>query len=128
LDADPDYIRFLLDAGAEVNVFDDIVGYSPLMVAAMNSNVEIFNMLIDYGADYAAVNDNGVTVLHVATMNDSPEMVLTLLGLGAKVQARDGEGKTALDRAIEFRCNRVEPLLREAMGLPAAEPSGAAAR
>lgn len=119
LDADINFIRFLLAAGAEVNVFDDLVGYSPLMVAALNSNVEIFNLLIDHGADYTAVSENGVTVLHVATMNDSPEMVSKLLELGVDVWAEDGEGKTALDRAIEFRCNRVEPILREAMGLPA---------
>ena len=51
-------------------------------------------------------------------MNDSPEMVRTLLDLGADAQAKDGEGKTALDRAVEFNCNRVQPILREAMGLP----------
>ena len=128
LDADIDFIRFLLDSGAEINLFDKVVGYSPLMVAAINSNVDIFNLLIERGADIKAVSDKGITALHVATMNDSPEMVRTLLDLGADAQAKDGEGKTALDRAVEFNCNRVQPILREAMGLPPEEPGATPAK
>jgi len=117
-DPDIDFIRFLLDRGAEVNLFDSMVGYSPLMLAALGGNTDVFRLLIDRGADYNAVNKDGVSVLHVTVQNDNPEMIRILLALGVDVNIRASQGNTPLDWAVEFRCNRVEPILREAMGLP----------
>jgi len=117
LEVDPEFIRFLIQLGADVNVFD-INGASPLTMAAVGGHVEVFHDLINAGADCKAVNQMGVPALHIVIMNDNAEMVQTMVDLGVDLYAKDNEGKTALDRSIEYSCDISESVLREAMGLP----------
>jgi len=116
-EVDRDFVKFLVENGADVNVFNK-TGASPLTLAAIGGYVEVFHDLIDAGADYKAVNEMGVPALHFVIMADNAEMVQTMVDLGVDLYARDNEGKTALDRSIEYSCNNSERVLREAMGLP----------
>lgn len=55
----------LLCAGAEVNVKNE-VGMTPLLIAVKKGSVDKTKLPVDNGADLAATNQDGGTVLHLA--------------------------------------------------------------
>jgi len=61
-------IKAVYDAGAEVNA-KSVIGETPLMQMCQNNNVEGVQTLLEYGANPAAQNKYGVSVLQYATNN-----------------------------------------------------------
>ncbi|MBN2081963.1 ankyrin repeat domain-containing protein [bacterium] len=118
LDADPAFIKALLERGADVNAAETDFGYSPLLLAARLGHFEICQLLIAHDADLAYTTQDGSTVLHAAVASDNAQLVAFLLSLPVDLWATDKEGRTALDRAEEYNCNQVLPLLRKAQDLP----------
>lgn len=83
----PQVVKLLLDSQANPN-YTDFQRYTPLVIACERGNVDLVEMLIDYGADVnqPATNIN-LTALHVASNNnDGKEMVELLLDRGAVTQ------------------------------------------
>ena len=90
-----DYIRVLISEGADVNARSRS-GWTPLMYAASNSNLEIVQLLLEKGADVNARNTAGWTPLLHAAQFSSSEIVELLIEKGADVNARGTLGMTPL--------------------------------
>ena len=56
-------ITVLLENGADVNLMDATTGQTALMIAAVERNVDIVKLLLEYGADVTQVNREGKSVL-----------------------------------------------------------------
>jgi ankyrin repeat protein len=74
-------------------------GGTPLMMAMFEDHAEVASLLIDYGSDLNAVNNEGSTPLICAVDDGSPDCVKLLLARGADFTIRNKRGHTALDIA-----------------------------
>jgi predicted component of type VI protein secretion system len=79
----PDYIRMLIEAGADVNARDGM-GQTPLMFATRNSTPEVVTLLIEAGADVNARASSGRTPLSRANGRVFPEIIKILKAAGAQ--------------------------------------------
>lgn len=86
-------VKAAVAAGADVNA-KDAEGSTPLMYAALYSNVDCMRLLLDNGAVPNAANDLGATAL--LWTGARLEKVTLLVERGAEVNARSKLGKTAL--------------------------------
>ena len=110
INPNPEMIRILVDAGADVNKRYETRGGSAffqkatiLMVACLaGANSDVIQALIDAGADVNARTEKGYTALMyaVSTRRNTPEIIKTLVNAGAKYKLRDYNGKMAIDKAL----------------------------
>jgi uncharacterized protein len=90
---DPEVIRVLLEAGAEINRLSatrnfrasSCAGTSPLYVAVRSSNPEVVRTLVDAGADISHRRCGHTVFMEALARNVSPEVVNLLLEAGADV-------------------------------------------
>ncbi|AVL94102.1 putative ankyrin repeat protein [Megavirus vitis] len=114
---DIDLIECLLKNGADTNI---ITGYS---VSALNlcfwnagipriEKLQIFKLLLNYGANVNISAGNKQTLLHNAVRVNEYEMVKLLLEYGADINARDNDGSTPImclnDCHHDYDIGRVE--------------------
>lgn len=134
-----DYIRLLLDAGADVNarmrsstetrtvfthqwLYEE--GATPFLRAAQSGDLALLRLLLEHGADPSLNADDGTTPLMAAagigwvegvtyewSEQESFETVRFLLELGADVNAHGPDGRTALMGAAHKGRNDVVQLL-----------------
>jgi ankyrin repeat protein len=104
----------MLDKGAEVESHDGS-GWTPLICAAFNANLDTARLLIQRGANVNARDDNSSkTVLMHSVCNmfsappDRPLVVRLLIDSGANVNAKDNYGYTALAHAEGRSCTYPE--------------------
>lgn len=76
------------------------LGITPLIIAAMQNNIGIINVLISHGADINDSNDTGITPLMSAVRRSNYLASKYLIDLGAKVNVKDIFGKSILDYAL----------------------------
>jgi ankyrin repeat protein len=107
-----DYVRRLVDAGAEINFF----GWPPLVYAAYNGHTKIVDYLIGRGADVNAKTENGSSALFFASRFGHIETVRTLLKHRADLTIVNDKDETAVDWALKSRNIDIEAVLREAGG------------
>ena len=101
-------IRQFIEAGVDVNAADAVQGFTPLMNAAQNGNLEAVKLLLAKGANVNAVSrppsqkvKNGVinlgqtTALMLAATGPA-DVVTTLIAAGAEANAAESRGMTAL--------------------------------
>jgi Domain of unknown function (DUF4253)/Ankyrin repeats (3 copies) len=89
-------VRERLEAGAFVDSCHP-TGHSSLMIAAVNGNREIFEMLLDAGADpYVQYGGMGLTALDEAAAMGRSEIVEVWLQRNLEVNLADGVGNTPL--------------------------------
>lgn len=88
-----------------------LFGTTTLHWAAQGGNEEVFNLLLERGADPLATGYLGLTTLHYALLGDNVEIVRTLLESGADPLAEDITGNTPLDLTVN---EEIQHLLREA--------------
>ncbi len=55
----PETVKILLDKGAKPNIIDSDEHFSPLMHAAAEGNLEVVNLLLEYGADLSLKDIDG---------------------------------------------------------------------
>jgi ankyrin repeat protein len=101
----PATLKMLVDHGAYVNYqnlhepnLPALIGFTPLMNAAIANDRESFLFLLDHGADPNMRSKNGVTALILLQQSDSgdPEMTLALIKHGARVGDKQPDGSDAL--------------------------------
>ena len=93
-------------------------GYSPLMLAAYNGNLEVARYLITKGANAESADLSGSTVLMGAAFKGQLDLVELLLASGAKIEARNAKNQTALDFANMFGRSEVALLLKSKQHKP----------
>ncbi len=111
---DPALVRLLAANGADVNAAN-VNMLTPLMYAIAVEGpqcVNILRELCDAGADVNLRDPTGTTPLIWAANGDSVAAVKFLLERGADVRATDGEGKTALQMALESGQPHIARVLR----------------
>ena len=78
----------------------DNSGWTSLMFAARNGNIDAINALVDNtGADVNARDNNGRTPLMYAAKSGNPDSVRTLVKAGSDIDAQDNYGLTPLMHA-----------------------------
>lgn len=111
-------VKILLDAGADVESTISLDGTyensTGMQWAAINNNVELAELLIEYGADVnTAETLHNRTPIHGAAYYNSPEMVVFLLENGADPERRDSFGDTPLHYAVSNRVLQTAQILIE---------------
>jgi ankyrin repeat protein len=107
-----DIVQVLCEAGADVNVADDI-GETPLIIALSQGHKNIVSYLISQGAEVNHADNTGRTALIWAGRDcGDVEVFELLLASGAKRGAKDSNGFSALDYAERIGRERVVALLR----------------
>jgi ankyrin repeat protein len=101
----PATLKMLVEHGANVNYqnlrepnLPALIGFTPLMNAAIANDRESFLFLLDHGADPNMRSKNGVTALILLQQSDSgdPEMTEALIRHGARVGDKQPDGSDAL--------------------------------
>ena len=107
-----DYVKRLIDAGAEVNFF----GWPPLSYAAYNGHLSIVDYLLKRGAEINATTENGSSALFFAARFGHIEVIKLLLANKADPTIVNENGETAIDWAMKSRNTDIADLLRAAGG------------
>lgn len=82
-------------------------------VSARNPDPEVFDYLLNHGADPSEGNDFGYTPLILAALNNHHHLIRRYLARGDDATVRDVDGETALSLAIEKRHEESVAALRE---------------
>lgn len=82
-------------------------------VSARNPDPEVFDHLLNHGADPSEGNDFGYTPLILAALNNHHHLIRRYLARGDDAAVRDVDGETALSLAIEKRHEESVAALRE---------------
>ncbi len=95
-----DVIRFLIQAGADVNAHDKR-GDTSLMRANWRGaldrdNADVIRLLIEHGARVDVQNENGTTALMCAAISNSRGMAKALIAAHADLDVHDKKGVTAI--------------------------------
>ncbi|XP_006815744.1 ankyrin repeat domain-containing protein 61-like [Saccoglossus kowalevskii] len=92
-----DILHTICEYGADVDLRDKTLLYTPIFVATKNGNVRVMKALIDRGADYTHEIPGNRTLLHVAARIDNTsdtDCIKLLLRLGLDPNAQDASGFT----------------------------------
>jgi hypothetical protein len=112
-----DIMRLLLERKADVNLGKD--SWTPLIIAARQSNPDCALMLIDAGADLnRQVKNNGWTAMHWAAYWGRGNVISALMEKGADLTLTDHQMNTAADIADREKYPRLGDMIR---GTPRAE-------
>jgi serine/threonine protein kinase/ankyrin repeat protein len=95
----PDLVEILLKNGSNTN-FDNGFGWTPLMEAVKQNDIDTVKKLISYGSNVNAAYNFGGTALMIAADKGNLEMITLLLNNNADINALNDDKKTALTIAI----------------------------
>lgn len=104
--------KLLLSKGVDVNVKDDS-GRTPLHYAAGLGNKELAELLLSRGADVNGAGGRVPPPIYGAVMADKQAIVELLLTNGANPNIVDLQGKTLLQRAMEWSRYDIAEVLRQ---------------
>ena len=96
---DPDRIKFLVGAGADVNK-PDLQGWTALTTAARQRRDGTIGLLVELGADPNKHDGNGMTPLAAALMRDHVPSIKQLVELGANLEEPGRQGFRPLPLAL----------------------------
>ncbi|TIC93819.1 Ankyrin-2 [Colletotrichum higginsianum] len=91
-----DYLRLLLDRGANVNRYSSNAGCAVLLSASEHGQLGAVRLLLERGADILAVDKNGRSAMSVAMDSGHRDVVNLLATRGADLNSRTENGDTAL--------------------------------
>jgi hypothetical protein len=94
-----EFVKSLLEKGANPNLQVTIYNTAPLHVAVRRKNRKIVNLLLEKGADPNIQNQEGYTCLFIiaASKDFNSEMATILLENGADPNIKNNSGKKAID-------------------------------
>lgn len=105
------FVRALEEKGYKL-VRDDQRGRMAF-ISARNPDPEVFDYLLNHGADPSEGNDFGYTPLTLAALNNRSSLIRRYLERGDDASVRDIDGETALSLALEKHNNEAVAALRE---------------
>lgn len=94
---DPDVVRWLLDAGADLNSVQTDGG--SLFAINGGDTVEMVGMLVAHGADVNRTDSRGKTPLIRFASNDGSDLLQAFIDRGARMNAQDHFGNSPLIEA-----------------------------
>ena len=106
-----DRVQAILGSDPEEVSARDESCYTALHWAAIRAKWEVFQLLVEAGADPNAVGGDGGTPLHWAAHHDRADMVRLLVDRGSDVLLPNQWGRTPLHTAARRGCARVAALL-----------------
>ena len=89
-------VKFLLEAGVNVNYKIENTGGTALMRANWSGHIKVVRLLLEFGAKVDIQDEDGWTALMYASRRVHIELVRLLLEKGANVNHQDKDGNTAL--------------------------------
>ena len=97
----PNVIDQMLKIYREINIDakTPTLGWTALMLATMNGNKDVVELLLQKGANPDEINDMGATALHI--VDNNPKIVELLIQADANVNALDDDKRTPLMYAAE---------------------------
>ena len=108
-----DGLRQMLDENPGLVNDRDGKGWTPLIYAARDGNLNAARMLLDHRADPNAAGNKGTTALMYAADNNRLTIAQLLIDHGANVNAVDAQGHTPLSFAQDGRYAAMADLLRQ---------------
>jgi ankyrin repeat protein len=109
-------VRTLLEADASLVGARDVDVSTPLHYAAWKGHTEVAALLLDFGADVNAKNDNGHwgnTPLHAAAHGNRRAVAELLIARGADIHAENAAGRKPLHETEAHRATPVANLLKK---------------
>jgi ankyrin repeat protein len=103
-------VKEFIDSKVDINSKDES-GATPLMIAALEGQVDIIKLLLNEKAEVNAKDENGWTPLMIATTNGYDEVVELLISAKADVNSRDINNGTALILATYVNNVKIVKLL-----------------
>jgi len=95
--------KYLVENGADVNTIGDPKRRSVLIDAVVSGDLNIFNIILEFGADVTTADKEGYTALHKAVLNNQLEKTRLLIGKGANINCRGGpNGETPIHIAAKM--------------------------
>lgn len=98
---DVDFIEQLPSLGLDIDLSDS-KGWTPLMIAALAGQPDVFHFLIARGSDHTLKDNFGRSLLHFAAAGGSNDIIEKLLLLGLDIDSKDNNGLTPLMTAASF--------------------------
>ncbi len=115
LDGKSDDARALFATKIDVNSVDEN-GNTALHAAARVNDYDLVNFLIYNGAQTELKNYDGDTALHVAIKNKSIRSAEILSTYNGNIFAKDGNGRTALEMALNAGPSYIDMMINENTG------------
>ena len=94
-----DKVKDLIRERANLNIKENILGNTPLMIAVLSNNLNIVNLLTDAKVNLDIKNSHGLTALMLAILNSRNKIAKTIINARANLDIQDNFGNTALDIA-----------------------------
>ena len=83
-------------------------GYNAILYSAFRGNLDIFQKLVENGANSQIKNDNGLNSLHLAAQGNFPHMIVYLMEKNnIDINSQDNAGNTALHWAVYMNSKAV---------------------
>ncbi|EAX88359.1 hypothetical protein TVAG_363520 [Trichomonas vaginalis G3] len=86
----------LIAKKCNLNYYNDTIGKTPLMAAAMQDNSYYTKILLEKGSDYSMIDSNGNSCLMLACAAGNAENVKMIIAAGEDVNRKNKKGQTAL--------------------------------
>ncbi|KAL6834246.1 ankyrin repeat-containing domain protein [Trichoderma sp. SZMC 28015] len=110
-------VQLLLEKVTNLELGDDIHGWTPLMIAVRGGHESVVELLLDR-CNINAKSSQGYTSLHMTAQLENKTVFDLLIKNGADIEARDNEGHTPLAvAAMEGRMNPVNWLLENGVDI-----------
>lgn len=109
--------EYLIRLGADVNQRAlNLMQISPIHAAVSSGHQAILELLLRAGADVNAPQMDGIRAIHTAAKQCNKDILLLLIRNKANVNIRMDDGRTALDYAIDSKCQPCVEIIKNAEG------------